>query len=250
VGLALIAEIIDSSLGMMYGTLLSPLLILIGFDPAVIVPSILFSQAVGGLVAAARHHYFGNADFRVSSNDFKSFIAIVVPGILAVMLGSYISLSISKELLKLYIGVLVLIVGLVVLLKVRFAFSWTKMGLIGLVSALNKALSGGGFGPFVTAGQVAIGQKGKASVGITTLAEVPIAMSSFAAYLVLRGSADWGFVSMLTAGSFIGAVIGPKITQKADEEKLKSAVGLLALLLGFLLIINVLGFWELKGLGV
>lgn len=45
--LAIIMEFIDSSMGMMYGTILSPLLIGMGFRPEVIVPSILISQAVG-----------------------------------------------------------------------------------------------------------------------------------------------------------------------------------------------------------
>ncbi len=41
--IALICEIIDSSLGMLYGTILSPILIIAGFDPPVVIPSILFS---------------------------------------------------------------------------------------------------------------------------------------------------------------------------------------------------------------
>ena len=47
--LATIGEFIDSGLGMMYGTILSPLLILIGYSPEVVIPSILFSQIF--------HHY-------------------------------------------------------------------------------------------------------------------------------------------------------------------------------------------------
>lgn len=249
VALALLAELIDSSLGMMYGTLLSPLLILLGFDPLVIVPSILFSQAAGGLVAAFRHHRIGNADFGLKTADFRSFIAITVPGMLAVLIGSYVSVSIPKEVLKLYIGVLVLVVGLVVVLNFRFRFSWARMGLIGLVSAFNKALSGGGFGPFVTAGQVAIGQKGRSSVGVTTMAEVPIALSSFIAYLVLKGSADWEFVMLMSAGSIAGAVFGPNITRAVPEGRLKEMVGALSLILGLFLIATTLGWIQIAGFG-
>ena len=38
---AFVCEMIDSSLGMLYGTILSPVLTIVGFDPLVVVPSIL-----------------------------------------------------------------------------------------------------------------------------------------------------------------------------------------------------------------
>ncbi len=39
--LAFVCEMIDLSLGMLYGTILSPVLTIVGFDPLVVVPSIL-----------------------------------------------------------------------------------------------------------------------------------------------------------------------------------------------------------------
>ena len=39
---AALCEFVDSGLGMMYGTVLSPVLILLGFSPQDVVPSILF----------------------------------------------------------------------------------------------------------------------------------------------------------------------------------------------------------------
>ena len=50
---AFVCEYIDSAIGMGYGTILSPLLIIMGFDPLVAVPAILLSQAFGGLSARA-----------------------------------------------------------------------------------------------------------------------------------------------------------------------------------------------------
>jgi len=61
--LAFTCMLIDSSLGMMYGTLLSPVLIIMGYDARVVVPSILLSQAVGGLMGTIRHNGYGHADF-------------------------------------------------------------------------------------------------------------------------------------------------------------------------------------------
>ncbi|HHR85253.1 MAG TPA: sulfite exporter TauE/SafE family protein, partial [Candidatus Acetothermia bacterium] len=51
-----LGELLDSSLGMLYGTILSPVLIIAGYDPLVVVPSILITQALSGFVAAIGHH--------------------------------------------------------------------------------------------------------------------------------------------------------------------------------------------------
>ena len=239
--IAFVAELIDASLGMMYGTILSPLLIILGFDPLVTVPALLFSQAVGGFVAATKHHKYGNANLHFTSEDFKSFLMIAGPGLFAVAAGALLALSIPKELLKLYIALLVFIVGIVIIFGIHSRFSWKKMGAIGFISSFNKALSGGGFGPFVTGGQVAVGQKSKNAVGITTLSEVPICMASFVAYFLLKGGFnDWSFLAALVVGAAAGGVIGPRITKIADEEKLKFAVGIFALVSSLILANNVL----------
>ncbi len=48
---ALVCEYIDSALGMGYGTTLTPVLLLCGFDPLQIVPAVLLSEFSTGLVA-------------------------------------------------------------------------------------------------------------------------------------------------------------------------------------------------------
>ncbi len=67
---AMIMEFIDSALGMMYGTVLSPLLILMGYDVKAVVPSILISQSVGGFIASWRHHHLQNANFKAGTVDY------------------------------------------------------------------------------------------------------------------------------------------------------------------------------------
>ena len=73
----MIMEFIDSSLGMMYGTVLSPLLILMGYDVKSVVPSILISQAMGGFVASYRHHKLKNANFQPGTIDHKVSVTII-----------------------------------------------------------------------------------------------------------------------------------------------------------------------------
>ena len=169
-----VGELLDSSLGMLYGTVLSPVLIISGYDPLVVVPSILLSQAVGGLIASFVHHRLHNVDFSVDSEalkgirgrtwmtslkrattkDFKISVVVAVLGIAASVFAAFVATSIPKSALNTYIGVLVLAMGSLLVSKKRFTFSWNKMLGIGAISAFNKGLSGGGFGPVVTAGQM------------------------------------------------------------------------------------------------
>jgi uncharacterized membrane protein YfcA len=63
--------------------------------------------------------------------------------------------------------------GILLLSRKKFTFSWKKIYLIGILSGFNKGLTGGGFGPVTTAGQMIGGRNGKNSIGTTTFAEAP-----------------------------------------------------------------------------
>jgi len=254
---ALICEFIDSALGMLYGTILSPVLIIAGFNPVLVIPAILFSQAIGGLTASVFHHRKKNVDFSFKSNnpkyiverlkdlgyketfnrgttkDFKVSFCIFSLGIIATIFAAFIAINISKEVLKTYIGILVLLMGVIVLSGISFKFSWKKIIGIGILSAFNKGLSGGGFGPIVTAGQIIGGRNGKNSIGATTLAEAPICIAGFLTYFFTRGILNWNFILILTGGALAGAIIGPQFTARfKSEKKLKLILGILVLILG------------------
>lgn len=184
--MAFVCEFIDSSMGMGYGTILTPSLIIMGFDPLVVVPSILLSQAFGGLTASIFHHQFRNVSFNRSSKDFKAFMYISGFGIIVTIFAALLSINLPEIVLKTYIGILVLTMGLIVLRNYSFNFSWKKLIGIGILSAFNKGLSGGGFGPVVTGGQIISGQNHKNAIGVTTLAEAPICLVGFVTFIIGR----------------------------------------------------------------
>ncbi|MCK5271168.1 MAG: sulfite exporter TauE/SafE family protein [Sedimentisphaerales bacterium] len=257
---AFVCEFIDSSLGMGYGTILSPVLILMGFDPLVAVPAILLSQAFGGFTASIFHHQFENASFSRGSRDLKIVFLISVCGILVTILAVFIAFNIPKVVLKTYIGLLVLSMGVILLAGRKFRFSWKKMIGVGIISAFNKGLSGGGFGPVVTGGQIISGQRHKGAIAATTLAEAPICTIGFVAYLVggvVRGMDapimsmpfaefltamfshklfQWELVLALLLGSVFVAPFGAFTTKIIKTEKLAFILGVL---------VTVLGIWTL-----
>ena len=69
--LALICQYVDCTIGMGYGTALTPILILVfGFDVLDIVPAVLMSEFISGLSAAAMHHRCGNVNLRPHTTEF------------------------------------------------------------------------------------------------------------------------------------------------------------------------------------
>lgn len=230
--LAFFCELLDSSLGMGYGTVLSPFLLILGYNPLVAVPSILFSQMFGGFIAAFFHHRFRNSDFRPGTRDSKIFLALGGLGSLATVVGALVAISISKEAIQTYIGILVLAIGILLVLKVQLRFSKNKIFGLALLSGFNKAISGGGFGPLTTGGQVVCGHNHKNSVGVTTLAEVPICLISFAVYALTKGLPSTELILALTLGAASAAPLGALVTKKLDTEKMKILLAWLILVLG------------------
>jgi uncharacterized membrane protein YfcA len=232
--LALMCEFVDSGLGMMYGTILSPLLIIGGMDPQVVIPSILLSQGIGGIFASIGHHRHGNANFSPKSIDFKIGSLIYLLGIVSVVIGAFVGTKIPSSWLRLYIGILVTVMGLLVVSKHSFKFSWKKIIGIGVVSAFNKALSGGGYGPLVASGLIISGQKGKNAIGTTDFAEAPICLTAFLVWAFFKGT--WPPMTLflpLCLGAMIGGVLGPYALSKSpNNKKITAVVGWLALALG------------------
>ena len=255
---AFVCEFIDSSMGMGYGTILSPVLIIMGFEPLVVVPSILLSQAFGGLTASIFHHQFRNVSFNRESRDFKAFLYISGFGIIATIFAALISINLPKVVLKSYIGLLVFIMGIIMLRKMNFKFSWKKLIGIGIISAFNKGISGGGFGPVVTGGQIISGQNHKSAIGITTLAEAPICLVGFVTFLIGRTVMElngqvmdmpfsvfvqrlfaphmfcWELLLALILGSMFVSPFGAFTTRIIHQKVLHYLVGIIITILGVL----------------
>jgi hypothetical protein len=218
-----------------------------------VVPSILLTQAIAGFIAAIGHHRLRNASFSIYRNaiekkrgeslitslkrtitsDSKVVLVVSALGVLASVSAAFVATSIPKAALNTYIGILVLIMGAILVFRCSFRFSWNKILGIGALSAFNKGLSGGGFGPVVTAGQMISGRPSKSSIGVTTLAEAPICISGFLIYLLRNGMPTWSLVIFLGLGAIVGALIGPHLTAKIKSEtKVRLGLGILVSMLG------------------
>jgi hypothetical protein len=233
---------IDSALGMMYGIILSPVLIIAGFDPLLVIPSVLISQAAGGFSAGVFHHKFGNVNFRLRSPDSRVVYIVTGSGIVATIGAAALAISIPKSALETYIGLLVLALGALLLSKVRFRFSWKRISAVSVIGSFNKGFTGGGFSPVVASGQIIAGRDPKQAIGSTVLAKVPISVAAFLMYVFMRGMPEWTFLLPLSIGAVIAAPFGALLTRRLPHAKLRRGLGASVLLLGIWMLVKVWSF--------
>jgi hypothetical protein len=233
--LALGCEYIDSTLGMGYGTTLTPILLLMGYEPTQIVPSVLLSEFLTGILAGVSHHGCGNVDLRPGSRPLKVVLVLAACSVIGVVAATLIAVSVPAWMVKTYIGLLVLAMGLGILLTMgrTFAFSWKKVIGLGLLAAFNKGVSGGGYGPVVTGGQIMAGVDGKGAIGITSLAEGLVCIVGVLTYVLTgRGAIDWGLAPSLILGAVLSVPLAAITVKKIPVQKLRWAIGINVAALG------------------
>jgi len=240
--MAFVCELVDSTLGMGYGTTLTPLLLLLGYEPVAIVPAVLLSEFVTGVMAALFHHELGNVDLSPGTRDFKISAVLAALSVAGVLLAVGIAVSVPTWVVKLYIGLLVLAIGLGILTIRRreIAFSWRRVAGLGFLAAFNKGISGGGYGPVVTGGQVLAGVRGRSAVGIASLAEGITSAVGVLAYLASGKPIPWHLAPSLLLGAVLSVPLAAYAVSRVSPARLTLAIGGLSTVLGGYTLLQVL----------
>ena len=262
--IAFFSEYIDSTLGMGYGTILTPLLLLMGYQPLQVVPAVLLSELITGLLAAILHHCFGNVNLKPKTLRIKRIISAIkklgikqsfkkgVPSHLKISLliascsivGSVVAvlvaINLPKFYLKLYIGLLVFIIGIVILatLNKTYKFSWKKIIGLSLIASFNKGISGGGYGPVVTGGQLLSGVNEKNAIGITSLAEGLTCGVAIITYLLTKSIIDWSLAPYLMVGAVLSVPLSAYTIKKIRTRGLRKIIGFATIILGLFTLIK------------
>ena len=239
---ALACEYVDSSLGMGYGTTLTPLLLLAGFEPLQIVPCVLLSELATGLTSTVMHHRDGNVDLLRDPKARSTAILLSVLSVVGTVAAVVFALKVSKFWLTAIIAVIILSVGVITLATVRRRVRYRRSHMIalGAVAAFNKGLSGGGYGPLVTAGQVVSGVSARSAVAITSLAEALTCLVGLIAYVTLHGHIDWTLAGPLTLGAMLSVPMATLTVRGLSEGVMRASVGTVTCLLGLLTVAKLL----------
>jgi hypothetical protein len=255
--MAFVAEYCDSTLGMGYGTSLTPILLLMGYQPMQIVPSILLSELFTGLAASFLHNKLGNVELfnskyysnlknshlsflqnlkRFLPKHLKISLLIGFCSILGTVVAVILALNLPKFYTKLYIGTLITAMGILILLSKNknYKFSWHKITGLSLLASFNKGISGGGYGPVVTSGQMLSGINGKNAIGITSFAEALTCLVGLVIYLISGSGIDWSLAPFLLVGGLLSVPLSGFTVKKIKTHSLRTIIGVVTLFLGML----------------
>lgn len=264
ISIAFFAEYMDSALGMGYGTLLTPLLLLMGFNPLEVVPAVLLSEFITGMMAGLTHHKAGNVDLAPRSRNLifilkkikelgyiRSFkkgiplhlkiaLLLAICSVVGTVSAVFIAVNLPKFWLKLYIGCLISVIGAGILFTVnkKYQFSWKKITILGLIASFNKGLSGGGYGPVVTGGQLLSGVETKSVIGITSLAEGLTCLVAIIIYLITVPHLDLKIAPYNIIGAMLSVPFAVYTVKKLNIKAMRVTIGIITLVLGFLTIIE------------
>jgi len=236
--LAFACEYVDSTLGMGYGTALTPILLLFGFVPAEVVPAVLLSELATDVAGAFLHHRAGNVSFRRGSPHLRIALVIGLVSAAGAIAGVVASVSLPTRVVKTYIASLVLAMGGLMILQHRRGvrvFSWRRLaGLLGMggVASFNKGLSGGGYGPLMMPSQIVSGVAAKNAVGITSFAEAFTCLVGIAAYLVLRPSTSWHVAPPLLLGAVLAVPFAALTVRRLPQRSFGLGVAAAVVVLG------------------
>jgi uncharacterized membrane protein YfcA len=247
--LAAFFEFMDASAGMGFGTALTPLLLMIGFDPKQIVPVVMIQQGAAGLVGAFLHREFENVEWKLKpmSETIKLALIIVVSGVIfnvLAIVGIYKIFEVDKVWIKAYVAILLLMMGVTSLFQSRKERPYRprKMVFWASLAGFNKGVGGGGYGPVVTIGGLMAGVPVKSMMAVTAISEGSVSTCSVVTWLLMLGSGvtiDYILLPSFMLATMFSAVAAPYMTRVFPEKIWKVVVP------AYCLCLTGYAFWKL-----
>ena len=233
---AFFASVIDTSLGMCYGTILTPSLIIAGYSPTIVVPAVLLSQLVVDIAGGATHTKVKN----FTKRDIKVALLVAIPATTLAGIGAFSNLNLSKIIIKSYIGVLVAILGFLTLYGIRLRKSPKGLVLISSIAGFNKGFMGGGFGPVVVSGQIIFNHDVRPSVAIGDIAEIPVCIVGLLVFAIFAELSFSTIFLIVCIPAMVGSLIGPHLTVRISQKNYaEKIIGVVMLILGVITLMKI-----------
>jgi uncharacterized membrane protein YfcA len=226
--LAFIFETMDSSAGMGFGTGLTPLLFILGFEPLQVVPILLISEAITGLTSGFFHHEFENVKFSIRrpfNKETKVMIMIAGIGCIAILSSvflTYFAIGFSKNIIKTYVAILVLVMGVIGMIRLKNKGGTFRPKLLAGFAALagfNKGVGAGGYGVSLAEGIVCV-------VGVATF----LLISKYGVTI------DYVLLPSIVTGGFLAALISPYMVRVLPNKLWRIVIPSYAICMGVLMI--------------
>jgi uncharacterized protein len=245
VWIAMFFEFMDATAGMGFGTAITPLLMLMGFDPKQIVPVVMIQQGIAGLIGTFLHAEYQNVEWKFSpmSETIKLWLYIAIPGILAELVSVtsvYAIFKFAKVWINIYVCVLLFGMGIISLLQGMMSkdrkYRPMQMCFWGFLAGFNKGVGGGGYGPVVTIGGLMSGVPAKSMMAVTAISEGTVSTLAILIWLAMLGSGvvvDYLLLPSMMIATILSAVVAPWATRVFPEKIWQFVVPAYSLILAF-----------------
>ncbi len=240
--MAFSSAFVNSIAGGGYGTMLTPPLLLMGFNPIQFIPSILLSHSIISFILI----YSNRKKYQCESpcyNEKKLISYIIFFGIIGIISSIFLLSMLNEFYVQLYIALLTIILGglLIFLRKRKLIFSYKRMMGISLIAAFNKGISGGGYGTIISSGQMLSGVECKKALSNCFYAEAIISLIGFFIFVVfIQNFIIFELTIFILIGAFLAIPFATRIMHRITNNKLTLIIGFLLIILGIITLIQVL----------
>jgi uncharacterized protein len=224
-----LAQMVDGSMGLGYGTISTTFLLAYGVSPAIVSSRVHSARVFSSGVSGYSHHRFGNINKRL-------FRAIVVPGCIGAILGATLAFYGQKYAtwVKVPLSVYTVYLGYYILRKAfakRIPGSKVKRaGWLASVGGFTDAFAGGGWGTLVTSTLISKRKNPRYVVGSVCLAEFFVVLTSSITFFILLKNLPLMDIAGMILGGVVAAPIAARLAGKLPIKTMFIAVGTLVIL--------------------
>ncbi|MFZ5978095.1 MAG: TSUP family transporter [Bacteroidota bacterium] len=237
-----IAQLVDGSLGMGYGTISTTILLANGVNPAIVSSRVHAARVFSSGVSGYQHHRFGN----INKKLFKS---LVVPGMFGAVLGATLASMMQQYAfyIKIPLSFYTLFLGYHIIRKAfaaqRNGNKVNRAGWLAGIGGFTDAFAGGGWGTLVTSTLISKRKNPRYVIGSVCLAEFFVVFASALTFFIVLKHIPLFDVAGLIIGGVLAAPVAAKLAGRLPVKKMYVAVGIMVMITSIITLWKALHFF-------
>lgn len=223
-----IAQMVDGSLGMGYGTISTTFLLANGVNPAIVSSRVHSARVFSSGVSGYSHHRFGNI-------NKKLFKTLVIPGIIGAVTGATLAFFAQKysSYIRIPLSIYTLYLGYFILRKAfkkkQVQGRIKRAGWLATAGGFMDSFAGGGWGTLVTSTLISKRKSARYVIGSVCLAEFFVVLCSSITFFIFLKSLPLADIAGLIIGGLLAAPIAARLVGKIPVKKMFIAIGALVI---------------------
>lgn len=224
-----IAQMVDGSMGLGYGTISTTFLLAMGVSPAIVSSRVHSARVFSSGVSGYSHHRFGNI-------NKKLFQVLVIPGCIGAIIGATLAYFGQKyaSYVRIPLSIYTIYLGYYILQKAFMKKNpkdkVRRAGWLASAGGFMDAFAGGGWGTLVTSTLISKRKNPRYVIGSVCLAEFFVVLASSITFFILLRHIPLRDVAGLILGGIIAAPIAARLVGKLPIKAMFIAVGSLVML--------------------